>query len=317
MKISILVPIYGVERYIERCARSLLSQGYPDIEYIFVDDASPDRSIEILGEVLAEYPGRDVKIVTNQRNMGLAGTRNVAVNHATGDYILHVDSDDYIAPDAVAALAEKARDSGADIVVFDSVDLYDDSERVHRIRFDYSTKQDYIRAILWRQTRLSLWTKLLRRELYRHVRAVPGMDYGEDFYALPQLVYYASSVAKLDQPLYFYMRSNPDAISRSLSPAKADHAILAAERLAAFFESVPDAEIYRPMIGQMKIRNKIGILQAGGIATWKHVEGLYDDIDYSGFGLRTSPRLILWLHKHRLWTAMRVYIAVAKLLKRR
>lgn len=315
MKISILVPIYGVERYIERCARSLLSQNYPDIEYVFVDDASPDRSVAILREVLAEYPGRDVKIVANPRNMGLAATRNVAVDHAMGEYIFHVDSDDYIAPNAIAMLAEKARESGADIVVFDAVFMNGESGRLRRTRFDYASKQDYIRAILWRETRLSLWSKLFRRELYRNVRAIPGMNYGEDFYALPQLVYYASRIVKLDAPLYHYIISNTDAISYSLSPTKADNVIDAADRLAAFFDSVPDAEIYRPMIDQMKICNKVAILQAGNVETWKHIRGLYADIDYRPFGLSSSKKRLLWMHKNRLWLALRIYLAVGKWLK--
>ena len=97
-KISILVPIYGVEHYIERCARSLFEQTYPDIEYVFVDDCSSDQSIAVLEKVMEDYPLRKphVKIIHHERNKGLSAARNTALEASAGDYVMHVDSDDYI-----------------------------------------------------------------------------------------------------------------------------------------------------------------------------------------------------------------------------
>lgn len=85
MKVSIGIPVYGVEKYIERCAKSLLEQTYQDIEYIFVDDCSPDNSIDILNKVLSQYPTRkeQVKVIRHDKNLGSACTRNTAVRHFT------------------------------------------------------------------------------------------------------------------------------------------------------------------------------------------------------------------------------------------
>lgn len=96
-KISLLIPVYGVEKYIERCARSLFGQTYQNIEYIFVDDCTKDSSIAVLKKVLDDYPFRkeQVTIIHHNFNKGLSAARNTAFNHATGDYIIHVDSDDY------------------------------------------------------------------------------------------------------------------------------------------------------------------------------------------------------------------------------
>ena len=104
--ISILVPIYSVEQYIERCAKSLFEQTYTDIEYIFVNDCSPDRSIDILKETILKYPKRKnyVKIINHDVNRGLSAARNTAVENAIGDFILHVDSDDYLEMDAIEKL---------------------------------------------------------------------------------------------------------------------------------------------------------------------------------------------------------------------
>ena len=106
MKISICVPIYGVEKYIRRCAISLFEQTYDNIEYVFVNDCSPDNSIYVLTETLKNYPYRQeqVKIVEQQKNRGLACARNKALESSTGDFVLHVDSDDYLEKNTVEVL---------------------------------------------------------------------------------------------------------------------------------------------------------------------------------------------------------------------
>lgn len=110
-KVSVIIPVYGVERYIEQCARSLFSQTMRDgIEYIFVDDCSPDKSIEILEDILREYPHREpqVKIIRHTENQGIGGTRRTGVKNATGEYIIHCDSDDWVEPDMYEMLYGKA-----------------------------------------------------------------------------------------------------------------------------------------------------------------------------------------------------------------
>ena len=115
MTISVVVPIYGVEAYIGQCAHSLLSQSWKDTEFVFVNDGTPDRSMEVLQSVLEEFPGRDVKIV-NKENGGLPQARKSGVEASSGDYIMHVDSDDWIEPGAIEKLARKAIETDADVI---------------------------------------------------------------------------------------------------------------------------------------------------------------------------------------------------------
>ncbi|MBP5277253.1 MAG: glycosyltransferase family 2 protein, partial [Prevotella sp.] len=93
MKVSILVPVYGVEQAIETCTESLFAQTYEQLEYIFVDDCSPDRSIEVLQQVLSRYPHRSkqVNILRHDVNRGLGAARLTALMAATGDFVMHVD----------------------------------------------------------------------------------------------------------------------------------------------------------------------------------------------------------------------------------
>ncbi len=306
MKISVLIPVYGVEKYIERCARSVLSQGYDDVEYIFVDDASPDLSIEILHGVLKEYPRRDVRILTHPENRGLAATRNTAVDAATGDYILHVDSDDHLAsPHALEHLAACAVAADADIVIFDAVGS--------RTECAYASPRDYVRDLLWRRARPTLWNKLLRRTLYDDVRAVPGLDYGEDFYVMPQLACRARRITKTDERLYHYNNDNTASFSNTLSPEKAAHVVLAAELLEQFFTSRPD---YAPMMAGMKIHNKISLLQVGDRATWRYARSLYPGLNYRGVPLKFGERLVLCLARYDAYWMMGAYRLYASIRKR-
>ena len=116
--VSILVPIYGVEQYIERCAETLLRQSYSDIEYVFVNDCTKDRSVEILRQVIDRFPARkaQVRLISHERNRGLGGARHTAFAASRGRYIMHVDSDDLLPLDAVEKLVVAAMKSKADIV---------------------------------------------------------------------------------------------------------------------------------------------------------------------------------------------------------
>ena len=118
MTISILIPIYKSEKYVEQCLRSVFEQTYNDIEYIIVNDATPDRSMEIVNCILNEYPERKLatKIINNEQNQGIALTRNILVKHATGDYIYFVDSDDFIEKNTISEFVSIAQSQHPDII---------------------------------------------------------------------------------------------------------------------------------------------------------------------------------------------------------
>ena len=119
--VSILVPVYNVSDFIERCLHTLFRQTYPNIQYIFVDDCSPDRSVEIIQDVLKDYPQRkdDVKIIKHEKNRGLAAARNTGLENAEGDFILNIDSDDFIELDMVELMFGKTKEEEDNIVVCD------------------------------------------------------------------------------------------------------------------------------------------------------------------------------------------------------
>ena len=119
--LSVIVPIYNVELYIEKCIRSLFEQTLLEIEYVFVDDKSPDRSVEILNDILEDYPSRksNVKLISNAFNMGIGGTRQVGINNASGKYIIHCDPDDWVDVDYYEKLVAKAENEDCGMVLSD------------------------------------------------------------------------------------------------------------------------------------------------------------------------------------------------------
>ena len=97
-KVSVIVPIYNVERFVQKCTRSLLNQTLADVEFIFIDDATPDKSLQVIEKTILEYPNRknNIKILHHSINKGLPAARNTGFKEATGEYIFHCDSDDYV-----------------------------------------------------------------------------------------------------------------------------------------------------------------------------------------------------------------------------
>ena len=166
-KVSVIVPVYGVEKYIERCARSLFEQTLDDIEFLFIDDCTPDRSIEILQQVLEEYPQRKPQVIIHRMeyNSGQAAVRKWGMQNATGEYVIHCDSDDWVDKDMYRAMYEKAMEDEADMVVCDYV--VSDSEKIleRYIGCVDDNTDNFIMDIFHQKVSWSLWNKLFKKRI--------------------------------------------------------------------------------------------------------------------------------------------------------
>ena len=147
-KVSLIVPIYGVERYIRQFAESALGQTYADMQFVFVNDGTKDRSMEILQELIEEkYSSLKPRIViVNKENGGLPSARKAGLDVAKGEYILFADSDDWLDNDAVAKVMAKTEETGADLVYFDLVKEYGGGKVSYKRERDYTAaqKNDFI-----------------------------------------------------------------------------------------------------------------------------------------------------------------------------
>ncbi len=206
-QVSVLVPVYNVEAYIETCVRSLMEQTYPNIQFVFVDDCSTDNSLQILNRVVAEYPDRaqDVLVVSHPQNRGLAAARNTAIDHATGSFISHVDSDDYMERDAIENLVSRQVETGADIVSGQALAEYEDHDSVMELR-EYASMHDMTLDMIKPTLRHTLWGRLIRKSLYTDnaLSAKEGANIGEDAQVMPCLAYYATKAVNCHCLVYHY-----------------------------------------------------------------------------------------------------------------
>lgn len=214
MKVSVLIPVYKVEKYIQRCLKSVLEQTYKNLEVIVVDDASPDNSVLLLNVELQKYPQRikQVKVIKHDRNLGLAQARNTALRAATGDYVFNIDSDDYLLENtAIESFVNIAVENNADIVEGDFVRIYSENVRVNEtIKRNYEKKEKLIECIITKKNNFTVWNKLIKRDLYvlNDIYVPSGINYGEDYVTCPRLYYYAAKIAHLQSFTYGYNLEN-------------------------------------------------------------------------------------------------------------
>ena len=216
--VSIAIPIYNVSKYIEICAHSLFAQTFKNIEYIFVDDCTPDNSIDILKKVITLYPNRkkSIHIIHHEQNKGLAAARNTALDNAHGKYILHVDSDDYIELDAIEILYKKAIEDKADIIICDYYAEWSNKKKWIKQKF-HPNNIEFLKQILNAETASFHANKFIKRNLYvdNQLRMYEGLNYGEDFSMTTRLVYCANKISKIDKPLYHYIQTNTSAYTKT------------------------------------------------------------------------------------------------------
>ena len=216
-KISLIVPIYGVERYIRQFAESALGQTYEDLQFVFVNDGTKDRSMEILQELIEEkYSCLKSRIViVNKDNGGLPSARKAGLEVAEGEYILFADSDDWLDTDAVAKVMAKAEETGADLIYFDLLKEYGGGKVSCKREREYTagTKEDYIINIFNYKSHGYTVTKCFRKKLYTdNPIYFPKYGMHEDIYLMSQIIFYAQSLSHLPEALYHYRKDNPDAM---------------------------------------------------------------------------------------------------------
>lgn len=209
-KVSIVIPVYKVEKYIAECAKSLFEQTLDDIEYIFVNDCTPDKSIEVLLEVLQRYPNRkqQVKIIHHKKNSGAAIARKNGILSATGEYIIHCDSDDWTDSKMYQTLYQKAKDENLDIVICQYFEKRTDSSTLVSHQLGNNPKSKIISTPIY----CSLCNKLVRRDIIDWNNLLyPNHHMMEDAVLCAQMFYSAQKVGYVNQPLYYY-RINDDSI---------------------------------------------------------------------------------------------------------
>ena len=315
-KVSIIVPVYGVEKWIERCAVSLFEQTYEDIEYIFVNDATQDKSIAILTEVMKRYPEREkaVHVIHHPINKGLSAARNTGLSHATGEYIWHVDSDDYIAINAVQELVETAEKHKADVVIFDVNVVTNKGIRTEAVQ--YAHKEDYIKRLLQHTEKCAHWNKFYRKALLdaTGIHSDEQIRLAEDYAVTPRLLYFAERVVMLHVPLYFYETRNQNSYVHNLSRAAIESQHRADAILATFFADKPE---YQDIISVLTQRSLTSLIKNSDRDGWPVVTEIYKDaLAHSGEGMTWVNRVIFNQVKRHKWARLKFFMKIYHLIMR-
>ena len=216
-KVSVLVPFYNVEKYVGRCVESLFSQTYSNIEYVFVNDCTPDNSMDIINEYIDKFNVRNKCVIINHEvNKGISASRNDCLDNATGDYILFIDSDDYIDKDMVELLVKAAIENNADISGCGYIEEYKDHsvEMPQRYTNDHT---EMMRAITVLTIKGVMWKLLIRRSVVEEnqVRFIPDNTMVDDYLFCCQVFFYAKRFASVDKCMYHYIQYNPNNYSKT------------------------------------------------------------------------------------------------------
>lgn len=221
--VSIIVPVYKVEQYLDRCVNSIVSQTYQNLEIILVDDGSPDSC----GELCDLWANKDSRIhVIHKTNGGLSDARNAGAKIASGEYILFVDSDDWIAPEMVEKMTKAMEQNNADMVICQFYSAYPDG----RTERHYTNGKN---LLLTAEETISLlledkvitnhaWRKMYKKKLLKSDCFPAGVNY-EDIYAMPELILACQKIYYLDEPYYFYFRNESSITGTASYKNSMDH----------------------------------------------------------------------------------------------
>lgn len=208
-KVSVIIPVYGVEKYIRECVESVINQTLKDIEIIVVNDGTKDNSIKIVEEYLQD---KRIKII-NKENGGLSSARNVGIKIAVGKYIYNLDADDFISLDILEKLYIKAEKESLDVVIFD-INFYSDKLKKNiGVWKDTNLKEnkvylgeEYLKEYFLGNGCPAIWNKLWRRNLYikNKIFHPENISYGEDGSTMTRLMLETKRIGKLNETGYYY-----------------------------------------------------------------------------------------------------------------
>ena len=241
--ISIVIPVYKVEKYLEKCIESVLKQTYTNLQIILVDDGSPDNC----GKICDEYAKRDSRIdVIHKVNGGLSEARNVGISKAKGRYIGFVDSDDYIKENMYEILLNLIKKYDADVSICNLYDVIDESEYIRNkengIR-EYSRLDILKEVLLDKNIQSYAWNKLYKKELFDEVKYPIGKKYediGTTFYIFEK----CNKIVVTSEPEYYYLKRSDSLVNNVTESTVFDYMELILQRYLYINDNIKELKQY-------------------------------------------------------------------------
>lgn len=256
--LTVIVPVYNVEKYITKCINSILIQTYSEFELLLIDDGSPDNS----GYICDQYAISDKRVkVFHQKNSGVSSARNKGLENAKGRYIQFIDSDDYIENNMFELMLNKALQDDDDIVICDFYNQWKFVKKATNELLDINSS--FTSDLIISNITPSFWNKLIKRKLFveNKINFHEGLTLGEDYLLMIKLSLFSNRVSKLDIPLYHYVKTNSSSSTNSFSMKHVDDTVKAFELMIAFFSElkINNIQIEQTiLIG--KLRKKLALI---------------------------------------------------------
>lgn len=274
-RVSVIIPVYNVASYIGRCVHALFGQTLGDMELIFVDDCSPDDSVEIIRSVLKEYPNRmaTTRIIRHGRNSGVAAARTTGMKAMTGEYMAQCDPDDFPEPDMYRKMYATAKEADADVVSCMYVEEPGDRQ-LHGIAYT----GDGYGALLNGQFTFGLWDKIIRTEIIKNNDIYPyeGINYNEDLGVIVRALCHSFRVIGIKDALYHHTVDRKDSICNgNYKELLLNHSVpclkLLDEYLDLFGRNTGDSHFSSRLTDPVKFWMKNALYTSGDVEIWRRL----------------------------------------------
>lgn len=218
MRLSIIMPVYKAEKYINKAIKSIVSQTYEDWELILVDDGSPDKS----GMFCDDWAQKDSRIrVIHQENKGVSAARNLALNYIHGDYVFFMDSDDYIQKELLQSIKNKVDATDADVILLEAKRVFRNKEdKEPLIRLNSNAESMYLFKLVLCGFIKEQCLKVCRTEIIKQIKFHEDFKSGEDLYLVPDIMQKCNKVACISGKYYFYNKINESSLTHTVAQSE-------------------------------------------------------------------------------------------------
>lgn len=318
-KVSVIMPVYNTEKYIERAIISLMEQTLDDVEFIIIDDGSKDNSLVIIQQVVERYPNRKNQVILISReNRGVAATRAQGMELAKGEYTIHLDSDDWVESDWLETMYNTANITDSDVVVCDFKLAFENHYVVVNQKPEASGLlciEQMLDGILHGST----WNKLIKRELCVNngVNVIENINYLEDFIYVMRIFHCSNKIAYVDKPLLNYNQQNQSSITTFINEYKVNQIVNAINHINGFLIKNDIPSSFYQTLDKFKLTQKAWIL-FNSTQTSNMMLGLFEESNKMLFAGKFSLyiKITLYLSSLKMYKSTLLFIKLIRSLKR-
>lgn len=264
MKVSIIIAVYNIENYIDKCLESIINQTFQDFECIVVDDGSIDNSSSICDH----YSQKDERIkVIHKKNQGLPLARKTGFENSSGEYLLFIDGDDWLETDMVNQLVVTMQNENSDIVICDFFRSYEKRDDIISYAFP-KRKEEKMYSFIKKPNYMNFfWNKLIKRSLFdkEYISFPEGISMCEDLFVTFKLFYFAEKISQVKKPLYHYRQNNVSAMTKNFTKEAYKSKMKVLDNLIAFLENENVIDEYSEIVNFYKIYNRLPLIIIPGL----------------------------------------------------